>query len=162
MKTYNGKNITKKHIASVLRTENPTEIFRLYHIIFGGKVEKSMVHKFIKEYAPTVRVYKSAYNIAYGCAHRYKPATSEEVRRELAFREANIKHYVLNFFRSDLSRGLDGYTKRPMTGRTHLYFCSPVYGHSDYNKWRAMPIKGNERFCELLCRLADKYFPVSK
>lgn len=62
--------------------------------------------------------------------------------------------------RGQLSREIDNYTKRPVLGINHLYFCSPVYGHKDYNKYVMLPIKGNEKFCNLMVALADKYIPM--
>lgn len=159
MKTYNGKNITKKYIVKVLRSMNTTEIFRLYHQIYGGKVEKSGVYRFIQQYAPSKRVCVAAYRLANPIKQR---EAWEEARKALAFQKANEKHIAIECLRENIARGLDGYTKRPIMGHTHLYFASPVYGHSDYNKWRSVEIKGNERFCEVICRLADKYFPINK
>ena len=158
MKTYNGKNITKKAIEAVLRSQDSTEIFRLYHMIYGGKVEKSGVYRFIQQYAPTNRVYDAAYRLAYPVKQR---EAWEEARKAIAFQKANEKHIAIECLRENIARGLDGYTKRPIMGMTHLYFASPVYQHSDYNKWRSVEIKGNERFCEVICRLADKYFPIN-
>jgi hypothetical protein len=54
------------------------------------------------------------------------------------------------FFQEQKKRGYDNYTKVPMMGHTWLYACSPIYGHSDYNKARMIEIKGNERYCALL------------
>lgn len=60
MITYNGKKVTKKHIEAVLRTMDSTRIFRLYHHIYGGKVEKRKVFDFIVAFAPTKSVAKKA------------------------------------------------------------------------------------------------------
>ncbi len=158
MKTYNGKNITKKYIVKVLRSMDTTEIFRLYHKIYGGKVEKSGVYRFIQQFAPTNRVYDAAYRLAYPVKQR---EAWEETRKAIAFQKQNEKHIAIECLRENIARGLDGYTKRPIMGMTHLYFASPVYQHKDYNKWRSVEIKGNERFCEVICRLADKYFPIN-
>lgn len=161
MKAYNGKNIAKKSVWSVLRTMDATQIFRLVHIIYGGKVERKQVYDFIREYAPSNRVYDAAYKIAYtGNCHQAEPMAM--VCASIRFQKENEKHIAIQEFRNEIARGLDSYTKRPIMGKTHLYFASPVYQHSDYNKWRAMEIKGNERFCEVICRLADKYFPINK
>ena len=48
------------------------------------------------------------------------------------------------------------YQKVVMYGYTYLYLCSPIYGHSDYNKSRLIPIKGNERECEFLMRVSNR------
>ena len=43
------KRITVKKIQSILRGMNPTEIFRLYSQIYGSKVARMAVLKFIKQ-----------------------------------------------------------------------------------------------------------------
>ena len=160
MKTYNGKNISKKNIQYVLRTMDATRIFSLVHIIYGGKVERKQVYDFIREFAPTNKVYEAAYNIAYtGNRHQTEPIAM--VRASIRFQHENQKHIAIECLRENIARGLDNYTKRPIMGHTHLYFASPVYQHRDYNKWQSMEIKGNERFCEVICKLADKYFPIN-
>lgn len=162
MKTYNGKNITKKYIQEVLRTMDSTRIFRLCHIIYGGKVEKSTVYSFIKDFAPTNKIADAAYLLAYIGKEVDMARCDVEAINGVAFQHDNEKHLVMESFRNELKRGFDNYTKRPIMGHTYLYWASPFYGHNDYNKSRALPIEGNERFCELICRLADKYFPMNK
>ena len=93
-----------------------------------GTVSKSGVYDFIKQNAPSKRVIKFAIAALGAASH-------------------NVKRRVI-----------DSEVIRPMMGRTYLYFCSPIYGHDDYNKVREIPIAGNERFCELLIKYADKYF----
>ena len=165
MKTYNGKRISKKHIVQVLRSMNTTEIFRLYHQIYGGKVTANDVYTFIDEFITAYRTYRKICTAVFNSLHHYKPIDAPQVhdqsRKALDFSEKNAKHFAVQALREEIARGFDGYTKRPIMGMTHLYFASPVYGHSDYNKWRSVEIKGNERFCEVICRLADKYFPLN-
>ena len=50
------------------------------------------------------------------------------------------------------------YTKVPMLGNTRLYFCSPTYGHADYNKVRTCNIEGNEAFCNKVIDLGERIF----
>lgn len=82
--------------------------------------------------------------------------------RELARMKRGGDHFermhVLEYLRThltDIRRG-DRYAKVPTMGHTHLYMCSPAYGHGDYNKWQALPIKGNEDFCAKLVALVNK------
>lgn len=153
------KRITVKKIQSILRGMNPTEIFRLYVHIYGGKVERLAVMKFIQKYAPSQRVYKNAYNIAFA-KNTNKPVPTDQSRKSFAWKEANAKHLAIEALKEHIEiwRTNPAYAKRPMMGNTRLWFCSPVYGFSDYNKWWTMPIEGNEHFCETICKLADKYF----
>lgn len=53
---------------------------------------------------------------------------------------------------------LSQYTKIAMYGKTHLYFCSPVYKHNDYNKIRCCEIKGNENFCFKIIELSNRIY----
>lgn len=160
MKTFNGKTITKKQIVSVIRTQDATQIYRLYHHIYGIKPVDVEVCKFIQQFAPTDKIYNAAYDIACHCARKYHSNLSlGEFNKYREWKKANIRQIVMQRLRYEITRGVDGYTKRPIMGDTNLYFASPVYGHNDYNKFIAMPISGNERFCELICRLADKYIP---
>ena len=158
------KRITVKKIQSILRGMNPTEIFRLYSQIYGGKVERMAVLEFIKKYAPSQKVSKNAYYIAYA-KNANKPIQADQDLKSIAWKVANAKHLAIEALKEniDIWRNCPAYVrrpyaKRPIMGNTHLWFCSPIYGFSDYNKWRAMPIEGNERFCETICKLADKYF----
>ena len=165
MKTYNGKRITKKHIVKVLRSMNTTEIFRLYHQLYGGKVTEKDVYTFIDEFITSDRTYRKIHTEVFNTLHHCKSIDAlqrlDQSRKSCDFSEKNAKHFAAQALREEISRGLDGYTKRPIMGFTHLYFASPFYGHRDYNKWRSVEIKGNERFCEIMCKLADKYFPLN-
>ncbi len=160
MKTFNGKTITKKQIVSVIRTQDSTYIYRLYHHVYGIKPVSVEVCKFIEQFAPTDKLYKAAYRIACQCSRKSRPtADMDEYRKHIEWKNAHIRQLAMQKLRREIARGVDSYTKRPIMGKTNLYFASPVYGHDDYNKFIALPISGNERFCELICRLADKYIP---
>lgn len=157
MRTYKGQFIKQSYIRDVIKSMDATKIFRLYHILYGEKPERSKVKEFIEKFAMTRKVYNAAYMIAYG---KPKEEARQMVIYSLQFKKDNAKHLAIECLRENIARGLDNYTKRPIMGHTHLYFASPVYLHGDYNKWRSVEIKGNERFCETICRLADKYFPI--
>lgn len=88
-------------------------------------------------------------------------------RRCLAERDRNLsapslfelKHNIIAYLKEQISKPISNYSKAAMRGITHLYFCSPVYGHSDYNKWCTMlPIQGNEAFVEKIILISNKYF----
>lgn len=153
------KKITKKEIERVLRTLDSTQIFRMFHRIHGVIPSRMDVYYFIQNNAPSMRVYRSAYRIA------FNPKNQD--RRILIERECILRHglyqgdarkWVVDYLKEQCQNPSSNYAKRPMMGHTHLYFCSPVYGHRDYNKRRALPIEGNERFCQLVIKYADKYF----
>lgn len=160
--------MTKKYIQSVMRTMDATQIYHVFCQYMGTKsvgkrgseYGRSDVYQFIKEFAPTQKIRSKAYNIAFGGINRndvYVHST-DAIRKNMAFYDANVRHFALSMFRNEINRPFGTYTKRPVMGKTHLYFVSPTYGFDDYNKRRMMPIKGNERFCELLVRMGDKVF----
>lgn len=162
MKTYNGKNVTKKHIEAVLRSMNQTSIYRLYHKIYGVKPTFSGVFDFIRQFAPTDKVRSEALSLTKSNSDKQALLYGRDwSKKTIAYHRSFPLSTAMSIFRHELSRGSDSYSKRPFYGRTHLYFCSPVFGHADYNKSRSVPIEGNERFCELLVRLADKHMPAA-
>lgn len=158
MKTFDGKNISKKHIEATLRTLDSTKIFALYKRIYGN-VDRSGIYNFIHEFAPSQRVYYKAYDTAYSHKHAFRrnDIETECIKRHGFFR-GDLRQQTVEKLKHEVQDVTSPYAKRPMMGHTHLYFCSPVYGHSDYNKARMIPIEGNERFCELVIRYADKFF----
>lgn len=157
MKTDN-KKITKKRIVEVLRSRDLTKIFQLVHIINGGKINSRDVIHFVHEYAPSDKVWDDIWRGIHCTPNREQKYRN--FCRETEFNERNKRHLAMQHLREEIARGTDRYTKRPMMGITHLYFASPIYKHRDYNKFAAMEIKGNERFCEVICKLADKYIPM--
>ena len=155
MNTFNGKSISLKNIQKILRTMDRTQIFRLYVQIFG-KLDRNELYFFIVLNAPSKRVSRAAYDLAFRRAER--KYSDEEDRKHWQFIRDNIYHVAIEEFKEYAKNPESPYAKRPMMGYTHLYFASPIYRLEDYNKWEVMPIKGNERFCETICKLADKYF----
>lgn len=66
------------------------------------------------------------------------------------------KLYILRYLLMQVEEPNSPYAKKPIYGHTGLYFAHPGYQHSDYNKWRACDIEGNEEFCETIIELWDK------
>ena len=48
------------------------------------------------------------------------------------------------------------YQKIAVYGKRHLWACSPVYGHSDYNRGRLLEIAGHEKQCEWLVKVSER------
>jgi hypothetical protein len=153
-----NKKITKKHITEVLRSRDLTEIYRLVHIINGGKIDSRDVIHFVHEYAPSDKVWDDIWRRIHCTPNREEKYRN--FRREVEFNNANRIHIAVQRLREEIERGIDNYTKRPVLGFNHLYFCSPTYGHRDYNKCMYLPIEGYEKCCRLLVKLADKYIPM--
>ena len=157
MKTYKGKKISKKHIQNVLRTMDRTQIFRLYLQIYGF-IDRSGIYAFINKFAPTNSVYLAAYSLAFGREER--DYSMDQDGKSWQYQQANKYHIAMDWFRYYINNQNNPYSKRPIIHGSYLFFVSPIYGMDDYNRWKCMPIAGNERFCETICKLADKYFPT--
>ena len=74
---------------------------------------------------------------------------NDNKRRELA----------LKLTREFLTNKIDNYTKVPLLGKNHLYFCSPNFRFKDYNKIMVCDINLNKTFCEkitFICRCSFK------
>lgn len=158
MKTIKGERITKKEIQAVLRTLDVTAIYRLHHKLYGT-ASACGVYDFVKQYAPSASVRAAAGRIAFCTKNIAKRmCCNNYVIRKHGTYHGNDLIEAVDYVKRQCAEAGSAYAKRPMLGKTHLYFCSPLYGHNDYNKVRSIPIAGNERFCELLIKYADKYF----
>lgn len=145
------KKITKKEIHSALKSLDRTKIHRLCKLM-EGNCEKYTVLRFIEKHAPTQKVCRKAYDLSYNRGRCHYPFLDG------GYVGSRYK-YIVDYMLENIKLANEGspYAKVPMMGHTNLYFCSPVYGHSDYNKWRAISIAGNERFCEAVMRYAAKH-----
>ena len=169
MKTYDGKNITKKHIQEIIRTQDVTRIYQLYVIITGERPDHFKVSKFCEDLAPTIKLRKWVRNNWWNVRNKHtierNNVDNQCFRRDGGYAATPkfIKNRIVAYMKEQCQNVESKYAKRPVKGYTHLYFCSPKYGLTDYNKWRAIKIEGNERFCDLLEKYADKYFgPIKK
>lgn len=165
MKAYQNKKIPKYEIQRILRTLDPTKIFRLYKSIYGGAIKRVKLYDFIREYAPTRKVYMASCDIAFNRKHTEESIALERaiIRKHGLFNlnRGFRRKIVVDEMKKQICDPCSNYAKRPMYSldRKYLSFCSPVYRHSDYNRWEcAIEVDGNERFCELVIRYADRYF----
>lgn len=188
MKTYNGKVISKKNIANVIKSMDVTRICKLYKEVNGsvpteerytrlaiptgdGNDKKQIRYTCLDAYAvrrwteqfATSKKIKCQFKELFWSKKFQRWAYRSDVEEAAAHSKHGVyeplrKRYIVEYLKEQCLDPDSNYAKRPMLGHTHLYFCSPVYGHSDYNKWRALPIEGNERFCELAIKYADRFF----
>lgn len=147
--------ITKKYIVSVLRTLNRTEIFKLFRSVSccNGKIDKGAVYDFIKKYAPTNKVAKAAFSIAYNSPHQ---SVDDCYKGKSGYFDPLPRQKAVDYTK-EMVKKPSAYAKYPIMGHTHLNFASVLYGHSDYNKWRSVPIKGNETFCKALINYVKRF-----
>jgi hypothetical protein len=126
--------ITKKEIHSVLRTMDSTQIFRIAKLS-GVDVSKSFnVTKFIENYAPTQRIARAAYRLGM-CADHKNQMKAVHGRLNQPIRKA------VAFAKEQVAKGTHrtSYGKILIEGNSNIYWASPAYGHSDYNKHIAFP-----------------------
>ena len=152
--------ITKKYIVTKLKEiykiGNRTALFKFYHNLTGKHGESNSwnepmrhlfetfctsdkMHRVISALCET-KWLKEVRNNSYERTHlefygeRPRPGLTEITRRERAT--------ALKMLRRLYEEPLTNYTKVPMFGIHHLYFCNPVYGHKDYNKVRTCLLNG--------------------
>ena len=154
-KQLTSKTASKKALMEAIKKGDKKELFHIYAMA-GCKcnshhpIQYIDVLIFCRQYLSD-RAHRKAWNIM--------SASSPEERRRHEWCKVyhSEKHQVIAALKKFIADPTSNYAKKPMYGYSNLYFCSPVYGHKDYNKWRAIPIKGNERFCELIVKLGEKY-----
>ena len=170
------EKVSKKQIVSTLRTYDVTKICALYKKLYGTiptqtrQAEGSEstftclygfeMYEWAKNFATSNKMDNKLYLLLDRASHHCNRSLYEDkyCHSKHGAYEPLEKQKIVNYMLKECKDVKSNYAKRPMMGHTHLYFCSPVYGHRDYNKWQALPIKGNERFCELVIKVADRFF----
>lgn len=156
-----AKRVTMKQVKAAIRRQDLTECYKLCKLT-RGRVSAFEVTKFIEDFASTKRLRGNAFWFVYG-AYRRKLANGLTAQRNLeAFRAkqpicyaAARLHKELNFLKAN--------TLHPerikllfVKEGARLYLASADYGAADYNKAYIMPIRSNERACDLLCKWSEK------
>ena len=163
---------TKKYITSEIKSFDVTRICKVYKQVHGevptdtfvvnGKPFKHLdafkVYKWAKEYLTSSKATSRLYHLLDRAPHFYRVPFCNRGFVWGNDIEPLRKGYIVNYLKEQCQDPTSNYAKRPILGHTHLYFCSPVYGHKDYNKWCALPIEGNEAFCEAVIKYANKFF----
>lgn len=154
-------NFTKKAFRAALKANDQTEVWHLTAVKLGRKPERLEVLHLVEELATTNRDYKKAWAVALRDNDCRRGAFADAIfLKRGGFRQYDDSHYrsvALQMLRRLLTEKPSNYTKVPMMGHTHLYFCSPSYGHADYNKVCTCRIDGNENFCEKVCEIARRH-----
>lgn len=145
----NLSKVVRPLLLKAASENNVTEVYRIYHLYNPDK-DKSRFN--VIGWCDTM-LYK-AENDSFD---DFFLEETERKRREYPpYTERNERMIAYRKLLEYLKMPKSPYAKRPIYGYTHIYFCSPVYGHKDYNKWRSIPIKGNERFCEILVNVGKR------
>lgn len=136
---------TIKQIKTVLRTQDRTAIFKIHsqYLKAGGTIKS--VYAFICEFAPSQKVRSNAYPLAFWGKHE-KPMDLKPLEQPI--------QDVIKYAKKQVKEGLSSYSKVLIEGNSSIYWASPVYKHSDYNKSVAM--ENNEKNREVM-RVVNNY-----
>lgn len=151
------KSYTRRQINDILRTMNREAIYRLCKDL-TGRTDRPMVYQIVKQYAPTAKLRSAAMSIAYPGTRQSAVESMDQALKSAEYNRANARHLAAKRLREEIAHTRDNYTKVPMTDGTNLYFASPNYGLKDYNRAYMMPVRGNEKFCDLLLSISHRYF----
>lgn len=178
---YNEVNkIYKLGDCSMLATtEQRTKIFKLFADLSGQKIERKNVHNeiynFFGDFVNTGKKHRWLNNIIYIphrsakneriiFNHRIKYFTGKNknivsLHPYMVDNDNKRRELALKLTREFLTNKIDNYTKVPLLGKNHLYFCSPNFRFKDYNKIMVCDINLNKTFCEkitFICRCSFK------
>jgi len=153
---------TKKAFRDALKGKNQTEVWHLAAIKIGRTPSQKEVYGLIQDISTTIRESRKAYAMAYQSQRktRFEAAELMAWYKRGAYGQYGDSHYrsvALHMLRRLLTEKHGNYTKVPMLGHTHLYFCSPSYGHADYNKVRTCAIEGNEEFVNKIVKIGKNF-----
>lgn len=121
--------ITKKHIGQELRSQDPTRIFKLAAMCGIDTANKCSVFKFVKSNAPTQRIMDLAFHLTIDSNWK------NQAKSVYGMIDLPI-HKAITFARMQKNNGWlnTSYGKILIEGANNIYWASPIYGHSDYNK----------------------------
>ena len=144
--------ITKKTIATELKSLDITRTYRIAKICGVNLKNKMDIYNWIKSNAPTEKVKNKAYEVAFE-SNRPKmvkngffiPSPQNRVLKTISHAKVEMTE----------KRGR--YSKILIFGNTNIYWASPIYQHDDYNKSIAMPKNPkNEKLAYLINRILIK------
>lgn len=150
---------TKTAFRAALKANDQTEVWHLAAIKMGRTPTRHEVYTMVKEISNSQRDAGRAFSIAYNSSRKdaQRKAIDEAWMRRGAYRQNDGRADALDMLRRLLTENCGNYTKVPMLGHTHLYFCHPCYGHADYNKVRTCAIEGNEEFVIKIVKICKNF-----
>lgn len=129
------KTITKKQIKTELRTLNTTKIFKVAKLAGVNVSNRANLYKFIIDNAPTNKVFNSAFNLSYGANYSKKCVFTKNTESKIS--------KAIRYAMQQKKAGKSPYSKILVVGNSNIYWCSPIYLHSDYNK--SIAFENNEK-----------------
>ena len=145
--------ITKKTIATELKSLDITRTYRIAKICGVNLQNKMDIYNWIKSNAPTEKVKNKAYEIAY-------ESDRKKMVKNGFFMPSKPNNRVLatiSHAKFEMTEKRGRYSKILIFGNTNIYWASPIYQHDDYNKSIAMPKNPkNEKLAYLINRILIK------
>lgn len=147
--------VTKKQIREAINTMNVANLHKFAHLLGEN------VYHLIESSNASYKARTNAEYAVWDSTHERQRLIADCRRK--SDNDAAIlmerKHKILEYLKEMISREHDSYTKVAMLGHTQLYFCSPAYGHKDYNKWSTgLKIEGNEKFINKVIAISNRAF----
>jgi hypothetical protein len=145
--------ITKKTIATELKSLDITRTYRIAKICGVNLQNRQALYHFIISNAPTDKVKNKAYEIAF-------ESDRKKMVKNGLFKPSKPQNMVLKTIshaKIEMAEKRGRYSKILIFGNTNIYWASPIYQHSDYNKSIAMPKNPkNEKLAYLINRILIK------
>ena len=144
--------ITKKTIATELKSLDITRTYRIAKICGVNLQNRNELYHWIISNAPTEKVKNKAYEVAFE-SNRPKMVKN-------GFFIPSPQNRVLKTIyhaKIEMSEKRGRYSKILIFGNNNIYWASPIYQHDDYNKSIAMPrTQKNEKLAYLINRILIK------
>lgn len=150
------KKVTKKEIRTAIKANDRTKVWHLCALKLGRTPTKKEVYEIVEEINA-----KKAWLFSYEDTERTitrRNLIDDLFIKKGGYRSVNYKEVALRMLRILAEEDYSSYSKVPMLGYEHLYFCSTGYGVKDYNKVRTCEIKGNEEFCKKVVEIGNRIY----
>jgi hypothetical protein len=157
------KKFTLKAFRAAIKAFNKTEVWHLAAIKLGHTPTPRELEELLEKAATTIKMRRAIYGLTNHSSEREafrRKAESDAFFRRGGYSQYGDAHYkrvAIECLRDLLTKPVTSYTKVPMEGHNHLYFCSPLYGHHDYNKVMTCELKGNEAFVTKILNIANRF-----
>lgn len=149
------KKITKKQIVAELKTLDCTRIHRIASICGVDANNSIDVIAFTEKYVGSLLLSKIIRIVRNRDIKTYSYVT--EINKFYRLNESTISR-IRREMNEQIKWGYSSYSKILIEGNINIYWASPVYLHSDYNKSRAMEnTPKNRKVMELVNKMLAKH-----
>jgi len=139
--------ITKKTIATELKSLDITRTYRIAKICGVNLKNKMDIYNWLKSNAPTEKVKNKAYEIAFESDRK----KMFKIGLFMPSKPQNRVLKTISHAKVEMAEKRGRYSKILIFGDNNIYWASPIYQHADYNKSIAMPrTQKNEKLANLI------------